>query len=98
RSISDGSPKGIRDFPPELIRHHKWPFHNFKEGSWLYGFEDVDFPVLESEALFIGKAGEENRGQLYCFEDRWNRRVALRPELAPSLAMLVIRKGYRCQN
>ncbi|CAL1363158.1 unnamed protein product [Linum trigynum] len=59
----------------------------------MYGFEDVDFLVLESEALFIGKAGEENRGQLYCFEDRWNLRVALRPELAPSLAMLVIRKG-----
>ncbi|CAI0551710.1 unnamed protein product [Linum tenue] len=30
--------------------------------------------------------------QLYCFEDRWNRRVALRPDLAPSLAMMVIRK------
>ncbi|KAL6336391.1 hypothetical protein AAG906_014563 [Vitis piasezkii] len=26
--------------------------------------------------------------QLYCFEDRGNRRVALRPELTPSLARL----------
>lgn len=32
--------------------------------------------------------------QLYCFEDRGNRRVALRPELTPSLARLVIQKGY----
>lgn len=31
--------------------------------------------------------------QLYCFEDRGNRRVALRPELTPSLARLVIQKG-----
>jgi histidyl-tRNA synthetase len=31
---------------------------------------------------------------LYCFEDRGNRRVALRPELTPSLARLVIQKGY----
>ncbi|XP_021901797.1 histidine--tRNA ligase, chloroplastic/mitochondrial-like, partial [Carica papaya] len=30
---------------------------------------------------------------LYCFEDRGNRRVALRPELTPSLARLVIQKG-----
>lgn len=32
--------------------------------------------------------------QLYSFEDRGNRRVALRPELTPSLARLVIQKGY----
>lgn len=31
--------------------------------------------------------------KLYCFEDRGNRRVALRPELTPSLARLVIQKG-----
>lgn len=49
--------------------------------------------MLESEALFIRKAGEEIRDQLYCFEDRGNRRVALRPELTPSLARLVIQKG-----
>lgn len=59
----------------------------------MFGFEEVDFPVLESEALFIRKAGEEIRDQLYCFEDRGNRRVALRPELTPSLARLVIQKG-----
>ncbi|KAL9677460.1 hypothetical protein QQ045_005691 [Rhodiola kirilowii] len=53
----------------------------------------VDFPVLESEALFIREAGEEIREQLYCFEDRGNRRVALRPELTPSLARLVIQNG-----
>ena len=32
--------------------------------------------------------------QLYSFEDRGKRRVALRPELTPSLARLVIQKGY----
>lgn len=59
----------------------------------MFGFEEVDFPVLESEALYIRKAGEEIRDQLYCFEDRGNRRVALRPELTPSLARLVLQKG-----
>ncbi|XP_027121421.1 histidine--tRNA ligase, chloroplastic/mitochondrial-like isoform X2 [Coffea arabica] len=34
-----------------------------------------------------------NFKELYCFEDRGNRRVALRPELTPSLARLVIQKG-----
>ncbi|KAF6159435.1 hypothetical protein GIB67_032206 [Kingdonia uniflora] len=85
--------KGTRDFPPEEMRLRSWIFHNFREVSRLFGFEEVDYPVLESEALFIRKAGEEIRDQLYSFEDRGNRRVALRPELTP-LARVVIPKGY----
>ncbi|XVF07854.1 hypothetical protein REPUB_Repub06bG0175500 [Reevesia pubescens] len=91
--IDVNPPKGTRDFPPEDMRLRNWLFNNFKEVSRLFGFEEVDYPVLESEALFIRKAGEEIRDQLYCFEDRGNRRVALRPELTPSLARLVIQKG-----
>ncbi|XP_006491712.2 histidine--tRNA ligase, chloroplastic/mitochondrial [Citrus sinensis] len=93
QKIDVNPPKGTRDFPPEDMRLRNWLFHNFQEVSRLFGFEEVDFPVLESEALFIRKAGEEIRDQLYCFEDRGNRRVALRPELTPSLARLVIQKG-----
>ncbi|GMN39218.1 hypothetical protein TIFTF001_008447 [Ficus carica] len=93
QKIDVNPPKGTRDFPPEEMRLRNWLFHNFKEVSRLFGFEEVDFPVLESEALYIRKAGEEIRDQLYCFEDRGNRRVALRPELTPSLARLVLQKG-----
>lgn len=35
--------------------------------SRLFGFEEVDFPVLESEALFVRKAGEEIRDQVSFF-------------------------------
>ncbi|GER25781.1 histidine--tRNA ligase [Striga asiatica] len=93
QKIEVNPPKGTRDFPPEEMRLRNWLFQNFREVSQSFGFEEVDFPVLESEALFIRKAGEEIRDQLYCFEDRGNRRVALRPELTPSLARLVIQKG-----
>ncbi|CAK7343154.1 unnamed protein product [Dovyalis caffra] len=93
QKIDVNPPKGTRDFPPEEMRLRNWLFHNFREVSQLFGFEEVDYPVLESEALFIRKAGEEIRDQLYCFDDRGNRRVALRPELTPSLARLVIQKG-----
>ncbi|GJS89060.1 histidine--tRNA ligase, chloroplastic/mitochondrial [Tanacetum coccineum] len=93
KKIDVNPPKGTRDFPPEEMRLRNWLFNNFKEVSLLFGFEEVDYPVLETEALYIRKAGEEIRDQLYCFEDRGNRRVALRPELTPSLARLVIQKG-----
>ncbi|KAL9236282.1 hypothetical protein vseg_010972 [Gypsophila vaccaria] len=91
--IDVNPPKGTRDFPPEDMRLRSWLFNHFRQVSQLFGFEEVDYPVLESEALFVRKAGEEIKDQLYCFEDRGNRRVALRPELTPSLARLVIQKG-----
>ncbi|EPS62788.1 hypothetical protein M569_12001, partial [Genlisea aurea] len=93
KRIDVNPPKGTRDFPPEEMRLRSWLFQNFREVSQLFGFEEVDFPVLEAEALFIRKAGEEIRDQLYGFEDHGNRRVALRPELTPSLARLVMQKG-----
>jgi histidyl-tRNA synthetase len=36
-----------------------WLFHHFREVSRLMTFEKGDFPVLESEALFIQKGSEE---------------------------------------
>ena len=36
--------------------------------STLFAFEQVDAPVLESEELFVRKAGEEITEQLYNFE------------------------------
>ncbi|XP_038970864.1 histidine--tRNA ligase, chloroplastic/mitochondrial-like isoform X2 [Phoenix dactylifera] len=91
--IDVNPPRGTRDFPPEDMRLRNWLFQNFREVSRLLSFEEVDFPVLESEALFIRKAGEEITQQLYNFEDKGGRRVVLRPEITPSLARLVIKQG-----
>ncbi|KAK1266369.1 Histidine--tRNA ligase [Acorus gramineus] len=91
--IDVNPPRGTRDFLPDDMRLRNWLFENFREVSRMLAFEEVDFPVLESEALFIRKAGEEITEQLYSFEDKGGRRVALRPELTPSLARLVIQQG-----
>lgn len=61
--------------------------------SAQFGFEMVEGPVLEAEELFTRKAGEEIVDQLYNFEDKGGRRVALRPELTPTLARLILQKG-----
>lgn len=49
-------------------------------------------PAL-AEELYVRKAGEEITDQLYNFEDKGGRRVALRPELTPSLARLALQVG-----
>jgi histidyl-tRNA synthetase len=75
------------------MRMQRWLFDQFRSVSELFGYEEWDAPVLESEELYTRKAGEEITGQLYNFEDKGGRRVALRPELTPSLARLVLQKG-----
>ncbi len=61
-------PTGTRDFPPEDMRLRSWLFGEFAAVSKLFGFEQWDAPVLESEELFVRKAGEEITEQLYNFE------------------------------
>ena len=87
--------RGTRDFAPADARLRGWLFDTFAAVAASHGFEPYDTPVLESEALFTRKAGEEIATQLYAFEDRGGRRVALRPELTPSLARLILAQGAR---
>lgn len=80
---------GFRDFYPEdcAVRNHI--FKVWRQSSRLFGFEEYDAPVLEPLELFTVKSGDEIVEQLFNFQDRGERPVALRPEMTPSLARLV---------
>lgn len=82
-------PRGTRDFYPEDLRLRSWLFDHFRAVSRSFGYEEVDAPVLEHAELFIRKAGEEIVDQLYHFTLH-DRHLALRPELTPSLARMVM--------
>ena len=85
--------RGTRDFYPEDMRLRNWLFDNFIAASLLHGFEEYDAPVLEHEELYTRKQGEEITKQLYNFQDKGERKVALRPEMTPSLARMVMAKA-----
>ena len=85
--------RGTRDFYPEDMRLRNWLFDNFIAASLLHGFEEYDAPVLEHEELYTRKQGEEITKQLYNFHDKGERKVALRPEMTPSLARMVMAKA-----
>ena len=78
--------RGTRDFYPADLRLRHWLFGIWREMARQFGFEEYDACVLESEQLYIRKAGDEITGQLYNFEDKGNRRIALRPEMTPTSA------------
>ena len=85
--------RGTRDFYPEDMRLRNWLFERFHSAARSHGFEEYDAPVLESEELYTRKAGEEIVGQLYNFEDKGGRKVALRPEMTPSIARMVMARA-----
>jgi histidyl-tRNA synthetase len=82
-------PRGTRDFYPEDLRLRSWLFERFREVARRFAFEEVDAPVVEHAELYQRKAGEEIVDQLYHFVLH-DRHLALRPELTPSLARMVM--------
>ena len=90
--LETNPPKGTRDFYPEDMRLRTWLFDQWRDVAKTYGFSEYDAPVLESESLYTRKAGEEVTQQLYNFIDKGDRAVALRPEMTPSLARMVMAK------
>lgn len=84
---------GTRDFPPEDMRLRQWLFSKFHSVAQMFGFEEYDAPVLESEELYKRKGGEEITQQMYHFKDRSGAAVALRPEMTPTLARLILQQG-----
>lgn len=80
---------GFREFYPEACARRNHIFDLWSKVARSFNFLEYDAPVLEPLELYIEKSGEEIVGQLFNFEDRGGRAVALRPELTPSLARLV---------
>ena len=85
--------RGTRDFYPEDMRIRNWLFDNFQSAARSHGFEEYDSPVLEHEELYTRKQGEEITQQLNNFEDKGGRKVALRPEMTPSPARMVMARA-----
>ena len=84
---------GFRDFYPDRCAVRNYLFETWRRGAKRHGFSEYDAPILEPLDLYVEKSGEEITGQLFSFEDRGGREVALRPEMTPSLARLIGKRG-----
>ena len=85
--------KGSRDFYPDDMRVRNFIFNTWKKVCKSYGYEEYDGPFIESFDIFKAKSGEELvNEQLYSFTDRGDRKVAIRPEMTPTLARMISQK------
>lgn len=85
--------KGTRDFYPQEMRLRNWFFGVMRRVLETSAFEEYNGPMLESLDLYAAKSGEEiATKQTYNFVDRGERRLALRPEMTPTVARMVAAK------
>ena len=85
--------KGMSDLLPGEIE--KWQWLETKARTFLeaLGYKEIRTPAVESLELFSRSLGEGSdivHKEMYAFEDRGGRKIALRPEMTASVARSVI--------
>lgn len=80
---------GFRDFYPAEMAARRAIEAAWHGASRAAGYQEIDGPVLEDLDLLRAKSGDEVGGQLFAFETRGGREVALRAEMTPTLARMV---------
>ncbi len=89
-SLSKLPYKGTRDFFPPQMRQRDHLFAKMREVAEIHGYEPYDGPMVEELELYLAKSGEELvNEQIYSFVDRGERKVAIRPEMTPTVARMV---------
>jgi histidyl-tRNA synthetase len=82
--------KGTRDFYPDEMKIRSWIFARMRRACASFGYQEYDGPMLEPFELYAAKSGEEIvNQQLYSMVDRGERKMAVRPEMTPTMARMV---------
>ncbi len=85
--------KGTRDFFPKEMKLRNWFFGVIRNELEKSAFDEYNGPMLESLDIYAAKSGEEIANkQTYNFLDRGDRRLAIRPEMTPTVARMVAAK------
>lgn len=83
-------PRGTRDFLFEEMKERKQIENSLRNIFETYGYAEIKTPLFEDLSLFTMKSGEGIKGQIYNFQDKGGRELALRPELTAPVARLYL--------
>lgn len=83
-------PRGTRDFSKEEMQKRRLVEKKIRTTFKKFGYNEIQTPVFETLELFTAKSGEGIINEIYSFQDKGGRELALRPELtAPVIRMYV---------
>lgn len=77
------APRGTHDILPDAYTAYRWVLDTHARVAAAHGYRPIETPMFESEELFARAVGQETdvvEKQMFSFEDRGGRRLALRPE------------------
>ncbi len=83
------APRGMRDFYPDSMDVRNAVFNAWTQAARQFGFSQYDACVVESLELLKHKSGDDIIDQIYAFQDKKQRHLALRPEMTPTLARMI---------
>jgi histidyl-tRNA synthetase len=88
--LSTAPYRGTRDFLPAEMSVREQVFSSLHRCVEGFGYQRYDGPLLEPAEIYEAKSGAEIANQeLYSLTDRGGRRLALRPEMTPSVSRMV---------
>lgn len=85
-------PRGTRDFLPEEMTKRRFIESKMRQTVENWGYREVQTPTFEHLELFTIKSGATIVDEIYDFEDKGGRALALRPELTASVLRMYVDK------
>ncbi len=88
--------RGFQDIYGEDAKKYRFVVETARKIFEDYNFSEIILPYVEDVSLFVRSVGEETdivQKEMYVFEDRGGRKVALRPEGTASAVRAYIEEG-----
>jgi histidyl-tRNA synthetase len=86
-------PRGTRDFLPDEMEARRAIEWRMREVARRWGYREVCTPEFEDLELFTMRSGEGIIEEMYVFEDKGGRKLALRPEITASVIRMYINEA-----
>lgn len=88
--------RGMKDILPEEQKYWDFILEKLEKIARVYGFEKINTPILEDEALFkrsIGMTSDIVEKEMFSLIDKSGRQIALRPEITAGVVRAYIEHG-----
>jgi histidyl-tRNA synthetase len=86
-------PRGTRDFLPDEMEARRAIEWHMREVARRWGYREVCTPEFEDLELFTMRSGEGIVEEMYVFEDKGGRKLALRPEITAAVIRMYINEA-----
>jgi len=86
-------PRGTRDFLPAEMEQRRSVENAMRRTAQSWGYREVCTPTFEELELFTIRSGEGILDEMYIFEDKGGRMLALRPEVTASVQRFYVNVG-----